>query len=95
MTIWNDVWGNDANQKKILKLAFKETGCGGLQWIELAQKTVYWPSVLNKINNIVFITWTFPDQYHIVYRITIHVDKITLIYEGKSENKVPYFIATK
>ena len=39
----------------MLQLAFKETSCGGLKWIELAQNTVFWPSVLFKITNIICI----------------------------------------
>jgi len=46
----------------MLKPAFKETGCGDLKWIELAQNTVCWPSVLFKITIIICITWKFPDQ---------------------------------
>ena len=64
----------DAKQKEMLKLAFKETGRGDLNWIELAQNTVYWSSVLVKITIIIFITRTF------VYRIKIHVDMIRIIY---------------
>ena len=80
MTRWNEVRDTDANQKKMLELAFKETGCGSLKWIELAHNTVFWPLVLFKITNIICITWKFPDQYYIVYWIKIHVDIVRLIY---------------
>jgi len=46
------LWGPRRRWEENVKMNFQEVGCGGMDWIELAQDRVRWQALVNAVMNL-------------------------------------------